>query len=614
MGSKNSKVGVAPEQPPPPAGNIVIGVEHKPFQPISTDDENITAIKVETTPALEIEAPKKKMPETPEAKNEAEYTKGVADSGTTPLQTTTVSALVHDHSSTELQPFSPVKSPVANGGPNVPLKTTLPSAIGETAPTVTSPRSLGLGIDTSADGHERGDASLRHSVCEGGVPPTTHSSSGPINDACPQLPPQPASSPTTAATRETEAESAPRSIDDTSAGLLPDQTFGGTWNDWDDDDDDQNGAVANVGTTATNNSRESSSGSSNGELSTHKSCIAVASKSTGGGGLLVTPEKKRGAPVMVSSPSPTANGGDGDDDDDWDAPAQPSMPRPSSVVNDDNFDDWDDDDEVTPAALGAPDALVKGAGSSPSSSPSSSSSSSVPPPSVAATGGIIVSSTSLAPGEVSALAAALASGRGGGAAAAGVQPDSSDLSHQATLGGSGFNSASSSTSSLAFLGSSPHWDEAGSLPPLFCQSCGFDVLRFRACRWSTRCGYMHFRNFNGHSLDGKKLAQALVVAPRSAAYACQCAWQSIGGDAEQNLVEKEGEGNEAAAAAAAAGRRRSKKTRTEGGGGGGDEKATEGRGTRKDLSAWGTDPGAEGGAANGSLRWVKRKQRPLSQQ
>lgn len=103
----------------------------------------------------------------------------------------------------------------------------------------------------------------------------------------------------------------------------------------------------------------------------------------------------------------------------------------------------------------------------------------------------------------------------------------------------------------------------GSLPALSCSSCGFAVLRFRNCRWSSGGGndYMHFRNYNGHSLNLPKLtAELRQCAKGGAAYACQCSWQSV----------------------------------------------TQ----RKPLDAFGTDPGPEGGAANGSLRWQKAKAPP----
>jgi hypothetical protein len=104
----------------------------------------------------------------------------------------------------------------------------------------------------------------------------------------------------------------------------------------------------------------------------------------------------------------------------------------------------------------------------------------------------------------------------------------------------------------------------GGLPALSCSSCGFAVLRFRGCCWSSGGGadYMHFRNYNGHSLNLPKLTAQLRRSPGGvgAAYACQCSWQSVV--------------------------------------------------ARKLLDAWGTDPSPEGGAANGSLRWQKLKAPP----
>jgi len=97
----------------------------------------------------------------------------------------------------------------------------------------------------------------------------------------------------------------------------------------------------------------------------------------------------------------------------------------------------------------------------------------------------------------------------------------------------------------------------GRLPPLQCTSCGFNVLRFSGCRWAPDVDYMHFRNFNGHSLNLEKLTSRLLVSEDSAAYACQCAWQSTS--------------------------------------------------ELKSLNQWGTDPGDEGGAANGELRWKRAK-------
>jgi len=104
----------------------------------------------------------------------------------------------------------------------------------------------------------------------------------------------------------------------------------------------------------------------------------------------------------------------------------------------------------------------------------------------------------------------------------------------------------------------------GRLAELTCTSCGFDVLRFSGCKWSSRADYMHFRNFNGHSLNLEKLRGRLVVSPDHAAYACQCAWQSV-----KSL---------------------------------------------KELDQWGSDPSPEGGAANGTLRWSRKKRKFPGQQ
>jgi hypothetical protein len=97
----------------------------------------------------------------------------------------------------------------------------------------------------------------------------------------------------------------------------------------------------------------------------------------------------------------------------------------------------------------------------------------------------------------------------------------------------------------------------GRLAALSCGSCGFAVLRFRGAAWSADADYMHFRNYNGHSLDLPKLTAKLVDRPGWAAYACQCAWDSAS--------------------------------------------------TRCDLCQWGAPPSILGGAANGLLRWNRRK-------
>jgi len=100
-------------------------------------------------------------------------------------------------------------------------------------------------------------------------------------------------------------------------------------------------------------------------------------------------------------------------------------------------------------------------------------------------------------------------------------------------------------------------DDDGKLLQLSCISCGFDVLRFRRCQWSVTTDYMHFRNYNGHSLNLNKLCLKLCHYDHGAAYACQCAWQSV----------------------------------------------TD----RKDLSPLGTSPGNEGGAANGLICWKQKR-------
>ena len=92
-------------------------------------------------------------------------------------------------------------------------------------------------------------------------------------------------------------------------------------------------------------------------------------------------------------------------------------------------------------------------------------------------------------------------------------------------------------------------------PPLHCTSCNFAVVRFSGHRWHRRADYMHFRNFAGHSYDLAKLRTKLAPDAAFAAYCCQCTWQSV------------------------------------------DE--------WKPLDQWGTDPGGDGGAANGEVRWKK---------
>jgi hypothetical protein len=96
-------------------------------------------------------------------------------------------------------------------------------------------------------------------------------------------------------------------------------------------------------------------------------------------------------------------------------------------------------------------------------------------------------------------------------------------------------------------------------PPLHCTSCNHGVLRFRGHRWHGDTDYMHFRNFAGHSYDLAKLRYELVADDDRAAYCCQCSWQSVA--------------------------------------------------DWKPLDQWGSDPGSEGGAANGSLRWKKAEKK-----
>ena len=89
------------------------------------------------------------------------------------------------------------------------------------------------------------------------------------------------------------------------------------------------------------------------------------------------------------------------------------------------------------------------------------------------------------------------------------------------------------------------------------------MLRFRAARWAAaavaprgepmRVDYFYFRNYNGHSLNLEALGAALEPDDARAAYACQCAWQTVA--------------------------------------------------ERKPLGRWGTEPGAEGGCGGGEITW-----------
>lgn len=376
------------------------------------------------------------------------------------------------------------------------------------------------------------------------------------SDSGPQNVDVPASSTAAAMSPEPDSPSSPKVTMKsenvpTSEPAPPEPSFGDTWQDWDEDD---NGALGDPAVSA----------------SAKKTVIAVAAKSptpaastelsasaTPGAG-----ERKRGAAVTVTSPALGREGGgdNADDDDDWDAPLRQPQQQAQAHTHDDDFDDWDADGSEQPSKRSQSPRAPRGSAES------------SPPPAavdgrsqVSASGGIITSASCLAPGEVSALETTPA-----------LEPDKEFKTFGVGLSGAGG----------VALGGSPHWD--GALPALHCQSCGHDVLRFRGCSWSAHAGYMHFRNFNGHSLNLPKLCQALVTSSGSAAYACQCAWQSIGG--EDHGSRRGGE--------------ETKEPHSESEGGA--------RGARKELNAWGTDPGTEGGAANGSLRWVKRKQPAVS--
>ena len=211
-----------------------------------------------------------------------------------------------------------------------------------------------------------------------------------------------------------------------------------------------------------------------------------------------TPTPASSGPSTTASSAPADDDNDNDDDDDWDAPI---VAPTASTANEGNDND-DDDDWDAPSGGGGATTTTKDA---PAPLPAKEEVA----PSVA--------ETPAPPGQ---------------------QPDTqfAGMSGKLAVGGI-------------------EWD--GCLPALSCSSCGFDVLRFRGCRWSVSADYMHFRNFNGHSLNLPRLTEKLVVDADAAAYACQCTWQSV--------VK------------------------------------------RRDLNQWGTDPGSFGGAANGTVRWTKRK-------
>jgi hypothetical protein len=223
-------------------------------------------------------------------------------------------------------------------------------------------------------------------------------------------------------------------------------------------------------------------------------------------------ETNASATAATATATATTTKSYADDDDDWDAPSpvatrstgpEATAPSAGGAVRD-NFDEDDDDDWDTPSTTEMGERLVP----APSYSSSSSSSSFSSP---------VLDETLAPPGQQ-------------------IDTQYAAMSGKLAVGGT-------------------EWD--GCLAALSCSSCGFDVVRFRGCRWSATADYMHFRNFNGHSLNVPRLTEKLVVDPDAAAYACQCSWQSV--------VK------------------------------------------RKDLNQWGTDPGSEGGAANGSIRWQKRK-------
>ena len=74
-------------------------------------------------------------------------------------------------------------------------------------------------------------------------------------------------------------------------------------------------------------------------------------------------------------------------------------------------------------------------------------------------------------------------------------------------------------------------------PSLLCTSCDHPVMSLRGSVWRDDVAdYMFFRNFYPAQ---DKLRPALRSAPGSAAYACQCSWQSVGpqgaGDSTLNL-------------------------------------------------------------------------------
>jgi hypothetical protein len=99
-------------------------------------------------------------------------------------------------------------------------------------------------------------------------------------------------------------------------------------------------------------------------------------------------------------------------------------------------------------------------------------------------------------------------------------------------------------------------EEWASRVSLFCTKCDHQVIRFANSSWSEAVDYIFVRNYGGMP---DKLAAELVEAPvKSAAYCCQCAWQTIT--------------------------------------------------NRKALSSWGTDAAPEGGSGvEGKVYWMQRK-------
>ena len=103
-------------------------------------------------------------------------------------------------------------------------------------------------------------------------------------------------------------------------------------------------------------------------------------------------------------------------------------------------------------------------------------------------------------------------------------------------------------------------EEWASRLPLLCTKCDHEVIRFADSSWSDAVDYIFVRNYGGMR---DKLAAELVEAPgKSAAYCCQCAWQTVAG--------------------------------------------------RKALSSWGTEAEPEGGSGTeGKVYWTHRRSSSL---